>query len=130
MRKARSKHESLRLMIAVGDARPTKRVVFTPWSKPESCRQTLGKFSLDAQGQQVRVWLPEGVVLDYLQFSRYTPPKVAGGRAHVRTDCRSAVLQAENLGEQRIAAEDPGEPDEGRECTDLEAGPGEGRETV
>ena len=76
MRKATSKHQSLRLMIAVGDARPTKRVVFTPWSKPESCRQTLGKFTLSAEGQPVRVWLPEGVILDSIQFVRYSPPKV------------------------------------------------------
>ena len=76
MRKATSKHESLRLMIAVGDSRPTKRVVFTPWSKPDSCRQTLGKFTLNAKGQDIRVWLPKGVILDYIQFSSYAPPKV------------------------------------------------------
>ena len=72
MRKAKSKHESLRLMIAVGDSPPTKRVVFVPWSKPDSCRQTLGKFTLDAKGQDIRVWIPEGVILDYIQVSPYT----------------------------------------------------------
>ena len=76
MRKAKSKYDSLRLMIAVGDARPTKRVVFTPWSNPDSCRQTLGKFTLHAKGQEVRIWLPEGVILDCIQFFPYTPPEV------------------------------------------------------
>ena len=76
MRKARSKFDSMFLKIAVGDARPTRRVVFVPWSRPESCTQTLGKFNLDGQEQGIRIWLPEGVRLDYLEVSPYTPPKV------------------------------------------------------
>ncbi|MDE2998380.1 MAG: hypothetical protein OXU79_04795 [Gemmatimonadota bacterium] len=76
MRKAGSKFDSLFLRIAVGDARPTRRVVFVPWSRPESCTQTTGKFNLDGREQEIRVWLPEGVRLDYFEVSPYTPPEV------------------------------------------------------
>ncbi|MDD4870981.1 MAG: hypothetical protein PHR77_10510 [Kiritimatiellae bacterium] len=76
MRQAKSKNASLRMMILVGDSRPVKRVVFVPWSRPESCTQTTGKFDLSDQEQEIRVWLPEGVRLDYLQITPYSPPKV------------------------------------------------------
>jgi len=76
MRQARGKHDSLRLTIAVGKSRPSKRVVFVPWRPPDSCKQTTGKFDLNGQEQEIRVWLPEGVRLDYLHVSPYTPPKV------------------------------------------------------
>ena len=76
MRKARTKYDSMYLKIAVGDARPTRRVVLVPWSRLESCTQTTGKFDLDGQEQEIRIWLPEGVRLDYLEVSPYTPPEV------------------------------------------------------
>ncbi len=76
MRVATGKNASLRLMISVGGSRPTKRVVFVPWSQPGSCTQAIGKFDFTAQEQEIRVWLPEGVRLDYLQIAPYTPPKV------------------------------------------------------
>jgi heparin/heparan-sulfate lyase len=76
MRRAAGKSASLRLMISVGDSRPTKRVVFVPWSEPGSCTQALGKFDFTGAEQQIRVWLPEGMRLDYLHISPYTPPRV------------------------------------------------------
>jgi heparin/heparan-sulfate lyase len=76
MRQAKSKTASLRLMIAVGDARPTSRVVFVPWSQPESCTQVTGKFDFTGEEQEIRVWLPEGVRLDFLQVEPYMPPRV------------------------------------------------------
>ena len=76
MRAARSKFDSLFLTIAVGDGRPTRRVVFVPWCRPESCTQSTGKFDLNGQEQEIRIWLPEGVRLDYLEVGPYTPPEV------------------------------------------------------
>ena len=76
MRAARSKFDSLFLTIAVGDGRPTRRVVFVPWCRPESCTQSTGKFVLNGQEQEIRIWLPEGVRLDYLEVGPYTPPEV------------------------------------------------------
>ena len=76
MRKAGSKFDSLILTIAVGDGRPTRRVVFVPWSRPESCTQSTGKFELSGQEQDIRIWLPEGVRLDYVEVSPYRPPEV------------------------------------------------------
>lgn len=76
MSRARTKYESLFLKIAVGDARPVRRVVFVPWSGPDSYTETLGKFDLNGQDQEIRVWLPKGVRLDRLEISPYVPPKV------------------------------------------------------
>ncbi|OGV58736.1 MAG: hypothetical protein A2283_03415 [Lentisphaerae bacterium RIFOXYA12_FULL_48_11] len=76
MRKAANKFASLRLMISVDGSRPTKRVVFVPWSKPESCTQALGKFDFNGREQKVRMWLPDGIRLDYMQLATYSPPKV------------------------------------------------------
>jgi heparin/heparan-sulfate lyase len=84
MRNAASKHASLRLMISVAGSRPTKRVVFVPWSQPASCVQTLGKFDFNGQVQEVRIWLPEGVRLDYVQVAPYTPPKIPVAAADYR----------------------------------------------
>ncbi|HOM80220.1 MAG TPA: hypothetical protein PLZ94_00440, partial [Armatimonadota bacterium] len=74
MRRATGKQASLRLMISVDGSRPTSRVVFVPWSRPESCTQATGKFDFNGQEQEIRVWLPAGVRLDYLQVSPYVPP--------------------------------------------------------
>ena len=76
MRRAASKKASLRLLIAVGDGRPVSRVVFVPWSRPGSCTEALGKFEFTGRPEEIRVWLPEGVRLDYLQLAPYVPPKV------------------------------------------------------
>ncbi|MHB8995498.1 MAG: discoidin domain-containing protein [Armatimonadota bacterium] len=81
MRVAAGKSASLRLMISVDGSRPTKRVVFVPWSRPESCTQATGKFELSGQEQEIRVWLPEGVRLDYLQISPYVAPKIPDAAA-------------------------------------------------
>jgi len=82
MKNAPSKHESMRLMIAVGEARPTSRVVFVPWSRPKSCYQTLGKFNLSGEEEEIRVWLPEGVRLDYVGINAYVAPAVPEAAAH------------------------------------------------
>lgn len=75
MRAARSKFESLFAKIQVGAQRPTRRVVFVPWSDPKLCWQHLGVFDL-AESQTVALWLPEGVKLDRLEASPYRPPAV------------------------------------------------------
>ncbi|MDH7569574.1 MAG: hypothetical protein QHJ73_08320, partial [Armatimonadota bacterium] len=84
MRRAASKNASLRMMIAVDEERPVSRVVFVPWSQPGSCTQAIGKFPLNGQEQEIRVWLPEGVRLDYLQVAPYVPPRVPEAAANYR----------------------------------------------
>lgn len=81
MRAASGKSASLRLMVSLDGSRPTRRVVFVPWSPPGSCQQALGKFEFSGQEQQLRVWLPEGVRLDYLQIAPYSPPAVPAAAA-------------------------------------------------
>ncbi len=75
MRAARSKFESLFAKIRVGGQRPTRRVVFVPWSDPKLCWQQLGVFDLE-ESQPVAFWLPDGVRLDRLEVHPYRPPAV------------------------------------------------------
>ena len=110
MRKARSKFDSLHLKIAVGDARPTKRVVFVPWSRSESCTQTTGKFEFNGQEEEIRIWLPEGVRLDYLPVH---PTGSPGGSDRLPADGRSSGIPTAHLGERAVAAQGPGESYEG-----------------
>ncbi len=84
MRQAASKNASLRLMIAVDGSRPTKRIVFVPWSPAGSCTQALGKFDFTGTEQAVRVWLPEGLRLDCVQISPYVSPSVPAAAADYR----------------------------------------------
>lgn len=81
MQAATGKGASLRLMVSVDGDRPTSRVVFVPWSPPGSCLQSTGKFNFSGQEQEIRLWLPEGVRLDYLQIAAYSPPKVPDAAA-------------------------------------------------
>lgn len=76
MRKARSKSESLQAWIQAGDRRPTRRVIFVPWSRPESCHQRAGVFKLDGKRQEIRLWLPGGVRFDRVEIQPYHPPAV------------------------------------------------------
>ncbi len=76
MRKASSKFDSLYARIQLGDQRPTRRVLFVPWAKPESCYQTAGIFTLTNTAQEIRFWLPAGVQLDRLEIQAYRPPAV------------------------------------------------------
>ena len=76
MRKAKSKFESLFLRIQIGSQRPTRRVVFVPWSPPELCTQHTGNFELTGETEEIRVWLPAGVRLDRLEVRPYQPPTV------------------------------------------------------
>ncbi len=76
MRRARSKFESLYARIQIDGQRPTRRVVFVPWSNPQLCRQHTGTFELNGQAQDVRFWLPAGIRLDRLEVNPYRAPVV------------------------------------------------------
>ena len=73
MKKATSKFESLYIKIQIDNRRPTKRVVYVPWDRP---RQESGKFEFSGKDQQLKIWLPRGVRLEYVQLSNYVPPSV------------------------------------------------------
>ncbi|WP_198673832.1 hypothetical protein [Chitinophaga alhagiae] len=73
MKKAKTKFESLFMKLQVGNGRPTKRVVYVPWDRP---RQETGKFEFDGGEQAVKIWLPRGVRLEYIELTPYTPPAV------------------------------------------------------
>ncbi|WP_118193886.1 hypothetical protein [Albibacterium indicum] len=73
MKKASSKYESMYMRIQIDDQRATKRVVYVPWDRP---LQRSGKFALTGEEQEIKIWLPRGVRLEYLQLQTYVPPKV------------------------------------------------------
>lgn len=68
MKKARSKYQSLFMKIQIDDGRPTRRVVYVPWNRPD---QVSGKFRLSGKTQQIKIWLPRGVRLGHLGLTTY-----------------------------------------------------------
>ena len=78
---------------------------------------------LDGQQQEIRVWLPEGVRLDYLQIAPYTPPKRAGRRGRVPADQSCRPPSRPRLWvNAAVAAAGAGQPRQGRERPALGAG--------
>ncbi len=73
IKNARTKFESLFIKIQIDDKRPTKRVVYVPWDRPD---QESGKFEFNGEDQQLKIWLPRGVRLEHIRLSTYVPPKV------------------------------------------------------
>ncbi len=73
MKKATSKFESLYMKIQIDDEHPTQRVIYVPW---DAQRQVSGKFHFNGGEQRLKLWLPNGVVLDYIQIETYIPPQV------------------------------------------------------
>ena len=73
MKNAKTKFESLYIKIQIDDSRPTKRVVYVPW---DVRKQHSGKFEFSGKPQQLKIWLPRGVRLEYLELKPYSPPKV------------------------------------------------------
>lgn len=73
-----SKFNSLYLKIQFDHYRPIKRVVAVPWNRP---LQTIGVFELSGKSQKLKIWLPKGVHLEYLEFTEYVPPKTPSGLA-------------------------------------------------
>ncbi|HEY0670046.1 MAG TPA: hypothetical protein VGD22_17830, partial [Sphingobacteriaceae bacterium] len=76
MKKAKGKYESIYMRIKIGNLRPTKRVVYVPWNRP---LQKSGKFKLPGGSEQLKVWLPRGVRLGYIELRPYMPPAVPIG---------------------------------------------------
>ncbi|HQL88394.1 MAG TPA: discoidin domain-containing protein [Lentisphaeria bacterium] len=76
MSKARSKFQSMFLKLQIDDQRPTRRVVYVPWALPKLSRQVLGKFMLNGEAQQLKIWLPRGVRLDTVDVITYSPTPV------------------------------------------------------
>lgn len=73
MKNATSKYESMYMRLQVDKNKATKRVIYVPWDRP---RQVLGNFSFDGDNQELKIWLPRGVRLDYIIIETYNPPSV------------------------------------------------------
>ncbi|MBR4220499.1 MAG: hypothetical protein IKR81_05035, partial [Victivallales bacterium] len=76
MENTHSKYGSMFARIQIGSQRPTERVVFVPWGKPQLNAQTLGKFDLVEGAQEIKFWLPEHLKLHKLIVAPYTPVNV------------------------------------------------------
>ena len=67
------------MRMQIGDARGTKRVVYVPWDRP---RQETGIFTLTGNEQEIKIWLPRGVRLSFMEIRNYTAPKVPAAAAN------------------------------------------------
>lgn len=73
MKKATSKFESLYTRIQIDNERPTQRVIYVPW---DVRTQISGIFYFKGGKQSLKLWLPKGVRLDYIQIRSYIPPPI------------------------------------------------------
>ena len=76
MKKAGTKYDSLRVMIAVDDDFPRNRVLVVPWGNQNGCYQRLMKQDFTRGKHVIRIWMPEGSALDRLEITPYRAPKV------------------------------------------------------
>jgi heparin/heparan-sulfate lyase len=83
MKKAKNKFESLFIKIQIDNQRPTKRVVYVPW---DVAKQESGKFELNGNDQQLKIWLPRGIRLGYVELAAYKPPPVPAEAEHYRPE--------------------------------------------
>ena len=81
MKKARTKFESLFMRIQIGEQRATKRVVYVPWDRPS---QRTGVFNLREGAQDINIWLPRGVRLEFVELKTYVPPAVPPAALHYK----------------------------------------------
>ncbi len=70
---AKGKYDSLFMKLQFDTNRPTKRVVYVPWHR--SLQET-GKFNLTGEPQELKIWLPRGVRLGYVDIRPYSPPAI------------------------------------------------------
>lgn len=64
---------ALYVKIQIGNERPTKRILY---DLHQASNQVSGKFELNGKDQQVKLWLPKGVQLGYIEWKNYNAPEV------------------------------------------------------
>lgn len=67
------KLETSFITIQIDHQRPTKRILFDTWNHGT---QTAGKFELTGKEQQIKIWLPKGIGLGYIEWRDYLPPVI------------------------------------------------------
>ncbi len=80
----KDKRASPRVDIAVGDQFKNQLVVYSPWQDRTLANNNLGKFEFNGKTQELKLWLPEGVLLDDINIVAYTPPKIPPAAASYR----------------------------------------------
>ncbi|MDR6786307.1 hypothetical protein [Pedobacter africanus] len=61
------------LKIQVGGQRPTKRILY---DLHQAGNQVSGKFELSGKHQEIKVWLPKYLELEYIELKNYNAPEV------------------------------------------------------
>lgn len=72
----KAKQASPRVDVALGDQFKNQLVIYSPWQNPKLAENKLAKFNFSGAPQELKLWLPEGVLLDDIQIVPYTPPKI------------------------------------------------------
>ncbi|TDQ75998.1 heparin/heparan-sulfate lyase [Sphingobacterium yanglingense] len=74
---AKTKFESLFITLQFENQNITKRVVFAPWElNKQPSRQASGKFNVGEESKSLKLWLPEGVILESVSLKTYVPPVI------------------------------------------------------
>lgn len=59
--------------IQIGNQRPTKRILYDLY---QAANQVSGKFEMNGKDQQIKIWLPKDIALEYLEIKNYNEPKI------------------------------------------------------
>ena len=65
--------ETLSAKIQIDGRRPTRRIVS---DIHEYSHHILGRFQLTGETQELKIWLPEGILLNHIDIKKHTPMKV------------------------------------------------------
>lgn len=61
------------IRIQIGDRRPTKRILYDAY---HGNRQVSGKFDMEAKEEQVKIWLPAGMRLAWIEWKNANDPSI------------------------------------------------------
>ncbi len=76
MKKSETTLDGLYVRIQVDEHASSKQLVYVPWRLPGASRHLVGKFDLAAGRHKIKIWLPKGIRLDYIEMKTYEPPQV------------------------------------------------------
>ncbi len=78
---ARSKMDSISLMMSIDDGFPSSRVVVPSWQKTNCWKYQLGIFHFTSTKGTIRIWLPDGIIFDGIRLNVHRPPRIPDAAA-------------------------------------------------
>ena len=82
MLRSHSKYDSLRIRLAIDGDFPRSLVIVVGWKNQDDCREFLRNADFSAGPHELKVWLPEGVLLEGLTVEPLEPTPIPAEAEH------------------------------------------------